>query len=79
MEANSSAHGSSLTKFDIVNIERRMFASLRADVDNIIQDFCALKTTQFDAFAKLFNDMEFSTIFLGRLSIAELVEVMIRV
>lgn len=40
-----------------------------------MSEFMESESVRFTAFAKIFNEKEFSTIFLGRLSPADLVEV----
>jgi hypothetical protein len=58
--------------------ERLIMAALREDVDTLARKFCLndndLSLTRF---ARLFKSMDFSTIFLGRFTNADLVEVFI--
>lgn len=62
-------------KLEILALERRLASALRRDVDCLAVNFCENKTPQLFVFAELFNKKEFSTIFLGRLAISELIEV----
>lgn len=56
-------------------LEKKLLKALRTDVDGLANKFNKQKTAELDYFVKLFNELEFSTIFLGRLSISDLAEV----
>lgn len=62
-------------KLETLVLERRLISALRKDVDCLAFQFIENKSNQLHVFADLFNKKEFSTIFLGRLSITELIEV----
>lgn len=56
--------------------ERSIVASLKEDVDNLASQFCSNTTDlTLKRFTRLFQAMDFSTIFLGRFTNADLVEV----
>lgn len=55
--------------------ERRIYSALRNDVDHLAKKFCEQNSLDIDKFIDLFISAEFSTIFIGRLSISELAEV----
>ena len=55
--------------------EQLMLMALCADVDELLKLFNERQGTGFYEFAQIFIDREFPTIFLGRYSMADLVEV----
>lgn len=59
----------------ISRIEKKLLNAIRMDIDALANKFCKEKTKDLAFFVKLFNEVEFSTVFLGRLSISDLVEV----
>ncbi len=52
-----------------------LMAGVRTDFDRLLVAFCAKESLRFRVFADIFRQMEFSTIFSGRRSEAELKEV----
>ncbi|KAH7698434.1 hypothetical protein AAVH_34474, partial [Aphelenchoides avenae] len=59
---------------DSKSAEQWLISGIKADVDSLMSEFMESESVRFTAFAKIFNEKEFSTIFLGRLSPADLVE-----
>ena len=56
--------------------ERSIMSGLKEDVDTLARKFCSNNTDlSLTRFARLFQAMDFSTIFLGRFTNADLVEV----
>jgi hypothetical protein len=54
--------------------EHQLVPSLKADVDALLTRFLEADSIRFSQFGTIFNEKEFSTIFLGRLSSADLIE-----
>lgn len=53
-------------------------AGCKRDIENLLEAFKKEESLSFDAFSKCFRKVDFFTVFMGRISGAELVEVSFR-
>jgi hypothetical protein len=77
-QANPPRSKRKKTEKKITNVrhaEQMMISAMVFDVEMLLKKFNELSGTSFYEFGQLFIDREFPTIFLGRFSTAELVEV----
>ena len=63
-------------KSEVRKVERELLAAIKHDIDTLANKFLAeSEDLSLKRFGRLFNEMEFPTIFIGHLSFADLVEV----